>query len=415
MKRNYKALSVFVVVAIALFAAIIGTSIKASADKETKGVEKKELESETQRAVYVLNEDRTNPAIVAVDSNSVALAASNDDEKTEYDDRIVSYLSPYVYVYTSQDIESEPVAMLFPETSAKLLEKGTTFSKVSVDGVEGFVKNEQVLFGIEAYSIAKEDGKKIPSLAVDETLIYSLGNYEAYTLGTLTKDMTFEVLSYEGEFDFIEYDGQNGYIPHEKVHVSYYLEEGMSVTHYNEYLAEQERIRAAEEEAIRLAEEERQRQAQEAYVEAAKEKYVETVQGSAYNLTEEEIWLVACLVKYESGWEPYEGKLAVANVIMNRIAGYGSVSNVAYAPYQFSGVSDGNYGPSDYFRDNYLNQELTYRLTQSNADECMKATLEAASGINNIGDYRYFIGNSSADYGSYSSYVIIGGHTFYAY
>lgn len=112
------------------------------------------------------------------------------------------------------------------------------------------------------------------------------------------------------------------------------------------YTLEEAEEKEAREEAERIAAEEAARRAEE---EAAKKKQalssVGTTYGSSVDASDEEVWLLACIIDWEAGSESYEGKLAVANVVLNRVKSgkWGSsITSVIYAPKQFSGVSDGN-------------------------------------------------------------------------
>lgn len=61
-------------------------------------------------------------------------------------------------------------------------------------------------------------------------------------------------------------------------------------------------------------------------------------------ITSEDIYLMAQVVYAESRGEPYEGKIAVASVILNRVKNPGfpkSVSGVIKQPYAFSCVKNG--------------------------------------------------------------------------
>ena len=116
------------------------------------------------------------------------------------------------------------------------------------------------------------------------------------------------------------------------------------------YTLEEAEEKEAREEAERIAAEEAARKAEE---EAAKKKQalssVGTTYGSSVDASDEEVWLLACIIDWEAGSESYEGKLAVANVVLNRVKSgkWGSsITSVIYAPKQFSGVSDGNGNPS---------------------------------------------------------------------
>lgn len=185
-------------------------------------------------------------------------------------------------------------------------------------------------------------------------------------------------------------------------------------------IAEIEAIEA-EEEAERLAEEARleaeaeAERAAAAAEEARRQKIIaNTISGTdiTYNPTmsvsDDDIWLMACIIDWEAGYQPYAGKLAVANVILNRVrSGHypGTVTGVIYQRSQFSGVSDGAGNPSDRFAARLANGPRN--------TECMQAALEALSGVNNIGGYTSFRALYTVDVNNYSDFVIIGDHIFH--
>lgn len=37
------------------------------------------------------------------------------------------------------------------------------------------------------------------------------------------------------------------------------------------------------------------------------------------SVSDDDIWLMACIIDWEAAYQPYAGKLAVANVILNRV------------------------------------------------------------------------------------------------
>ena len=178
------------------------------------------------------------------------------------------------------------------------------------------------------------------------------------------------------------------------------------------YTLEEAEAMEAEAEAARIAAEaEAARKAEEARVQSI---ISNTISGSdiTYNPTmsvsDEELYLLACVIDWESGWEPYEGKLAVANVVLNRVRNSrydNTITGVIYARSQFSGVSDG-----------YGNASSTFQARLDagpRTQECLEAAMEALSGVNNIGSYTSFRSVSIANYDAYSSFTIIGGHVFY--
>ena len=62
------------------------------------------------------------------------------------------------------------------------------------------------------------------------------------------------------------------------------------------------------------------------------------------SVSDEELYLLACIIDWEACGQPYEGKLAVANVVLNRVRSSNypnSISGVIYQSGAFDAVSDG--------------------------------------------------------------------------
>jgi spore germination cell wall hydrolase CwlJ-like protein len=107
--------------------------------------------------------------------------------------------------------------------------------------------------------------------------------------------------------------------------------------------------------------------------------------------------LLANLIYCEAGAEPYEGKVAVGAVVINRVLSSiypNTVVGVIYQNKQFSPVNDG-----------HLALALTYEKANS---DCYKAADEAMSGYTNVGQCVYFRTPIEGLEG-----IKIGGHIFY--
>ena len=115
------------------------------------------------------------------------------------------------------------------------------------------------------------------------------------------------------------------------------------------------------------------------------------------------------LLTGEAAYEPYEGKLAVANVVLNRVRSSNYPNSITRGLYIRSHSSQEHQmeqaGPSAKFQ-NRLNSGIR-------TQECMDAALEALSGKNNIGGYTSFRMVSITNLSAMSDYVIIGGHVFH--
>lgn len=151
------------------------------------------------------------------------------------------------------------------------------------------------------------------------------------------------------------------------------------------------------------------------------------------NYTKFEIKLLTCIIFCEAGNQSYEGKLAVANVVLNRVESnafshadtikeviydlkYGRQFTPAYTK-----TASGSYttvgAPMAEARAlySYHNYESTAQRNQMK--ECYKAAKAAMSGENNIGNYLYFnslIEKTKLRLTSNSTkYTILGDHIFY--
>lgn len=118
---------------------------------------------------------------------------------------------------------------------------------------------------------------------------------------------------------------------------------------------------------------------------------------SEVTFAEGDRYLLANLIYCEAGGEPYEGQLAVASVVINRVLSSkfpDSVVGVIYQNKQFSPVASGRLGLA---------------LTSNMATErCYQAADAAMSGINNIGSCVFFRTPIEGLTG-----INIGGHVFY--
>lgn len=93
-------------------------------------------------------------------------------------------------------------------------------------------------------------------------------------------------------------------------------------------------------------------------------------QKTKYNITDEELDLLYRLVEAESGTEPYNGRVAVAQVVLNRVKDRrfpDTITGVIYQPYQFQVVRKG-------------------RLNITPKESTKKAVHDALNGKNVIGN-----------------------------
>lgn len=98
------------------------------------------------------------------------------------------------------------------------------------------------------------------------------------------------------------------------------------------------------------------------------------------SVSNEEIYLLACIIDWEAAYEPYEGKLAVANVVLNRVRSSNypnSITGVIYQKSQFSGASDGAGGPSAKFRTDLTVVSVHRNVWMQHLRHCQERTISA--------------------------------------
>lgn len=128
---------------------------------------------------------------------------------------------------------------------------------------------------------------------------------------------------------------------------------------------------------------------------------IEPVPRMVIDISDDDIYLMACQVYVEAGAEPYDGKLGVANVIINRVKSDKFPDTVPEVIYQ-----SGQFPPAH-------NGVLDRVLAKGPGDECMQAVKDALYGENTIGDYLYFNMESGVNTSQCSRYMQIGGQIFY--
>ncbi len=313
-----------------------------------------------------------------------------EEDVSELDGYILPSVEEYLNIRLTPSTDSEVVGKLYIGTKAEILGEEGDWYQIRSGSVEGYVYQPYTVTGKEAEAFAVEKGYIVCSVLTGGLRVRENPGTDADVLDIVGEGETFDIVEVVDGWVAVDYKGETAYLSSDFVSVDYDLGEAVSI---QEELAV---IQAAEEEAVR------QEQAkQEAAASAvSNSKVMETVQRDSVAASDEDIYLLACLIHMEAGWEPYEGQLAVANVVLNRLkAGYGStISEIIYAKGQFSGANSGA-----------LAQVLASGPNQS----CITAAVEAFSGVNNIGDYRNFISAPYASTGSYSEYTLIGNHCFY--
>ena len=271
---------------------------------------------------------------------------------------------------------------------ALILGEENGWVKVSTGSIkEGYLSTDYLYSAEEVMALCDKE-KLVTAICTASVLNVRSGPGTHYDRITKIKqNQTYPALlskSYEGWIAIELSDGSIGYISEEYVKFDYQMGTGLTL----------EEIEAASlERAIENA------------MAKAQIYSVKETSRTPVSMTEEELYLFATVIYTEAGDQCYEGMLAVANIILNRMEdgkwGH-TLEEVLYAPGQFTGA-----------KPDYIERARKRGIP----DECYKAAKEALAGRNNIGDFRYFRTTDSAmkaaDYLTYDEFYILDGHVFY--
>ena len=289
-------------------------------------------------------------------------------EPSPYDGRFIANITDTLNVRASASTESEVVGKMYPGCVGDIVGTEGDWTQITSGNVSGYVKTEYILSGKDAEPLAEEYGKNVGTVTGDIVKVRRDADVNSEAIGMLEKDDEIYVTeTLDGWYGVLMNENWYGYVSADYLSVEYKLDTAITI----------------EEELARIA------AAKAAETQAAQEQA--EVAGTEVETTQQEPTQAS-----------YEGQLAVANVVLNRLHSgyYGStISDVIYAKGQFPSVNG---------------SVMTSYLNNGPLVQAQQAANEALSGVNNIGGYMCFINVKYANYAAYGDdYTIIGNHCFH--
>lgn len=268
--------------------------------------------------------------------------------------------------------DSSKVGLLYADCGGTILETTEGWTKIQSGNLVGWCSNEYLVFGDEAQDMANSVGHALATIKADALRVRKQPSESAGVYGLVKKGDIIEtnIENNTDEWLSIEYKGDEGFISAEYVDIEFKVDTGETF----------EEIKAREKA-------EKEREAKE------KAKLIANLGPVAINTTDD--ILLAALVQCESGNQPYEGQLAVAAVVMNRVrsgAYPNTISGVIYASGQFGPAASG---------------KVEAQVQAGVKDSCLQAAHEAINGQTNVGTATHFKRAGSHDG------VVIGAHVFW--
>lgn len=320
-----------------------------------------------------------------------------ESELSVYSDIGISIAKSYVNIREKPNTDSDIKGKLHKDSAAKILDSIDDWYLVESGSVKGFVNKKYIKTGLPDDELIKTYGKLGVSVNTDGLNVREKPSTDSKKLTVIYKNEHYNVIKLEDDWIKIDITDENitGYINSEYVELLVAFQNAVSKEE------EEELIRLQEEEEKKL----KNKQEEERIKKETQHKHRDEV-----DYTEDELKLLACLVHAEAGNQSYEGKLAVANVVLNRVKSRkypGTIKDVIYQSGQFSVASSGS-----------LDKQLKRYKNYSSKSQLLtiKAAKAALEGTNNIGDRLYFNGYKTAiksGYDKKKTSVKIGDHLFW--
>ncbi len=327
------------------------------------------------------------PKKVTVEKTSVAKVTKAVEpeltpEQKEWSNKLIANVEGSLNVRVQPDENAALEGKLRRGDRAEIVEQSGEWTHVVSGNVDGYVKTEYCLVGMDALNFAKTECGTKATVLTNGLRIRQNPSEEAGVISSAKEgnvlDVNTEAESVEG-WVTVNYNGHTAYVKAEYVDVKLGYGTGITVEE------EQEMIRKAKEEAAAKA-------AQQA----------QTTQGAAVTqnasvaASADDVTLLAALIQCEAGSECYEGQVAVGAVVMNRVrsgAYPSTIYNVIYQSGQFSPAGSG---------------KVASVIANGVSSNCVQAAQQALGGYDNTGGCLSFRNVRSGKSG-----VVIGNHVFF--
>lgn len=341
-----------------------------------------ELEEQALDGVQIAAYEQTQAIVVAAAAEAIESIPEGPmltEEEMLWQNRVMADVEEKMNVRAEANAEAEIVGRFRKGDVAEVIEIGDEWTHIKSGNVDGYVKNEYCIYGLDALAYANENIDVRATITGSGVRVRSEASTESSVVAAVSAG-TVLIVETDAEVPSgwlaVRYTGKTRYMSAEFAEVEYATTEAITI---------------AEEKEI-----ERKKAAEAAKRKSAQTTEVTVVQNSSVHASTDEVLLLAALIQCEAGGESYEGKLAVGAVVMNRLRSgrYGSaISDVIYAPGQFTPAGNG---------------KVAAVLANGPKDSCIQAAQEAINGVDNTGGARSFKNTKTGHAG-----VVIGNHVFF--
>ncbi len=304
--------------------------------------------------------------IVAANVDKTEAADSSSDNEETVTKLVMANVSKAMNVREEPSEDASKVGVLYKDCGGKLIERKDGWAKIQSGDLVGWAKDEYLLFDEDAINAATDVGKQIVTSQSSALNVRKEPDENAEVLGVLTEKAFVDMIEDLGNgWVSVDYNDETGYVQAEYVTKEFKIDQGETIA------------------AIKIREE-------------AAKKAALTKNRGAVSADADELKLLAALIQCEAGNQPYEGRVAVGAVVLNRVksgAYPNSIYSVIYASGQFTPALNGTVAK-------VYNSGKIYDMNYQAA----QAALNGETTVGNALHFRRINGREG---------IIIGAHVFW--
>lgn len=311
---------------------------------------------------------------IPAETEEVQTAAAEETElmpeAQEWEKRVMANVEEDMNIRTAPDENSEVAGKFYRGDVAEVVSADAEWTQIVSGNVTGYVKNDYLVYGMEANELANEVCSVYATVNTDGLRLRSEPNEVAEIVTTANTGDKLKVdkdVQTDGNWVAVHTSDATAYVSAEYVGVELNLGTALN----------------SEEVAAKEAKE-------------AEEKAAEEGKKPAVAASTDEVTLLGALIQCEAGSGSYEGMVAVGAVVMNRVrsGGYpGSISGVIYQAGQFPPA---------------LNGSVANVAASGVRSACLQAAREAIGGRDNTNGALSFRSAASG-----ASGTVIGANVFF--
>ena len=323
--------------------------------------------------------------VILVAATQEAVAQAQAWQADPWNMRLMANVSEFLYVRDGAGDQCNIVGKMYRGDVAQIVGHENGWTQITSGNVTGYVKDEFCVTGQEASQLASAVCETKATVQTGGLRIRREPSEQAEVLTAAAQGQQLTVDTAATPADgwvAVKSGDTTGYVSAQYVEVAVNYGTAITIEEEQAQIAAQ---KAAQEQAAR----------EQAAKAAAAQKSASRQQNAAVAASYDDVTLLAALIQCEAGSEPYEGKLAVGAVVVNRMRSGrypGTVQGVIYQSGQFTPAASG---------------KLAQVAASGPSSSCIQAAQEALSGVDNTGGAKFFRRAGSR------SGVVIGNHVFY--